>query len=118
MVSMIKNKNSENRGKLVSQAASLTDLIDYQEGSVVSRTLIDKKAGTVTLFAFDEGQGLSEHTAPYDALVYLLDGEANVVISGKPIRLKKGEITIMPANEPHALTAVTRFKMLLTMIRS
>jgi quercetin dioxygenase-like cupin family protein len=72
----------------------------------------------VTLFAFDEGQGLSEHTAPYDVLVYLLDDEANVVISGKPIRLKKGEITIMPANEPHTLKAVTRFKMLLTMIRS
>jgi quercetin dioxygenase-like cupin family protein len=84
---------------------------------VVSRTLIDKKAGTVTLFAFDEGQGLSEHTAPYDALVFILDGEVNVVISGKSIRLKKGEMTIMPANEPHALKAVTRFKMLLTMIR-
>jgi quercetin dioxygenase-like cupin family protein len=118
MVSMIKNKNSENRGKLVSQAASLTDLIDYQEGSVVSRTLIDKKAGTVTLFAFDEGQGLSEHTAPYDALVYLLDGEANVVISGKSIRLKRGEMTIMPANEPHVLKTVTRFKMMLVMILS
>jgi len=115
---MVKNKISENTRKLVTQPASLIDLIDYQEGSVVSRTIIDKKAGTVTLFAFDEGQGLSEHTAPYDALVYLLDGEANVVISGKPIRLKKGEITIMPANEPHALKAVTRFKMVLTMIRS
>jgi quercetin dioxygenase-like cupin family protein len=115
---MVKNKVSENTRKLVAQPASLIDLIDYQEGSVVSRTIIDKKAGTVTLFAFDEGQGLSEHTAPYDALVYLLDGEANVVISGKPIRLKKGEITMMPANEPHALKAVTRFKMILTMIRS
>jgi quercetin dioxygenase-like cupin family protein len=115
---MVKNKISENTRKLVAQPASLIDLIDYQEGSVVSRTIIDKKAGTVTLFAFDEGQGLSEHTAPYDALVYLLDGEAIVVISGKPIRLKKGEITIMPANEPHALKAVTRFKMILTMIRS
>ena len=115
---MVKNKTSENTRKLVAQPASLIDLIDYQEGSVVSRTIIDKKAGTVTLFAFDEGQGLSEHTAPYDALVYLLDGEANVVISGKPIRLKKGEMTIMPANEPHALKAVTRFKMILTMIRS
>ena len=115
---MVKNKISENTRKLVAQPASLIDLIDYQEGSVVSRTIIDKKAGTVTLFAFDEGQGLSEHIAPYDALVYLLDGEANVVISGKPIRLKKGEITIMPANEPHALKAVTRFKMILTMIRS
>ncbi len=115
---MAKNKNSENTRKLVAQPASLIDLIDYQEGSVVSRTIIDKKAGTVTLFAFDEGQGLSEHTAPYDALVYILDGEANVTISSKPIRLKKGEMTIMPANEPHALNAVTRFKMLLTMIRS
>jgi quercetin dioxygenase-like cupin family protein len=115
---MVKNKISENTRKLVAQPASLIDLIDYQEGSVVSRTIIDKKAGTVTLFAFDEGQGLSEHTAPYDALVYLLDGEANVVIAGKPIRLKKGEMTIMPANEPHALKAVTRFKMILTMIRS
>ena len=85
---------------------------------MVSRTIIDKKAGTVTLFAFDESQGLSEHTAPYDALVQVLEGEAEVVISGKPFGLKKGEITIMPANEPHALTAVTRFKMLLTMIRS
>jgi len=112
---MAKNKKFEN---LAAQAVNLADLIDYQEGSVVSRTIIDKKAGTVTLFAFDESQGLSEHTAPYDALVYLLDGEADVVISGKPVRLKKGEITIMPANEPHALTAVTRFKMLLTMIRS
>ena len=115
---MDKNKHSKTTKKLVAQAVKLTDLIDYQEGSVVSRTIIDKKAGTVTLFAFDEGQGLSEHTAPYDALVYILDGEAEVVISGKPIRLKKGELTIMPANEPHALTAVSRFKMLLTMIRS
>jgi quercetin dioxygenase-like cupin family protein len=118
MADIVKNKNSENTEKLIAQTVSLIDLIDYQEGSVVSRTIIDKKAGTVTLFAFDEGQGLSEHTAPYDALVYLLDGEAAVVISGKPIRLKKGEITIMPANEPHALKAVTRFKMILTMIRS
>jgi quercetin dioxygenase-like cupin family protein len=117
MADIVKNKNPENT-KLVAQAANLINLIDYQEGSIVSRTIIDKKAGTVTLFAFDEGQGLSEHTAPYDALVYLLDGEANVVISGKPIRLKKGEMTIMPANEPHALKAVTRFKMILTMIRS
>jgi quercetin dioxygenase-like cupin family protein len=118
MADIVKNKNSENTGKLIAQAVSLIDLIDYQEGSVVSRTIIDRKTGTVTLFAFDEGQGLSEHTAPYDALVYLLDGEAAVVISGKPIRLKKGEMTIMPANEPHALKAVTRFKMILTMIRS
>lgn len=114
----MKNKDSENPKKLVAQATRLIDLIDYQEGSVVSRTLIDKKAGTVTLFAFDDGQGLSEHTAPYDALIYLLEGEANVVISGKPIHMMEGEVTIMPANEPHALTAVTRFKMILTMIRN
>jgi quercetin dioxygenase-like cupin family protein len=110
--------SSENRRKLEAQATKLIGLIDYQEGSVVSRTIIDKRAGTVTLFAFDEGEGLSEHTAPYDALVYILDGEADIAISGKPVRLKKGEMTIMPANEPHALKAVTRFKMILTMIRS
>ena len=110
--------NSENVNKLVAQAVNLNGLVEYQAGSVVSRTIIDKKAGTVTLFAFDEGQGLSEHTAPYDALVFILDGEADILISGKPVRLKKGELTIMPANEPHALTAVTKFKMLLTMIRS
>lgn len=115
---MTKDRSPEKINTLTAQAVTLKDLIDYQEGAVVSRTIIDKKAGTVTLFAFDESQGLSEHTAPYDALVYLLEGEADVVISGKPVRLKKGEITIMPANEPHALKAVTRFKMLLTMIRS
>jgi quercetin dioxygenase-like cupin family protein len=102
----------------VAQAVKLADLINYQEGSVVSRTIIDKKTGTVTLFAFDEGQGLSEHTAPFDALVYLLDGEAEIVISGKVFLLKEGEIVIMPANEPHALRATKRFKMLLIMIKS
>ncbi|TET90753.1 MAG: cupin domain-containing protein [Methanomassiliicoccales archaeon] len=102
----------------MAQVARLVDLVDYQEESVVSRTLVDRKTGSVTLFAFDEGQGLSEHTAPFDALVYLLDGEAEIVISGKPLRLKEGEMVIMPANEPHALEAVKRFKMVLTMIRS
>ena len=104
--------------KLVAQAIRLIDLADYQEGSVVSRTIIDKKTGTVTFFAFDEGQGLSEHTAPFDALVYLLDGEAEIVISGKPLRLKEGEMVIMPASQPHALRAISKFKMILTMIRS
>jgi len=104
--------------KLVAKESSLQELIDYQEGSVVSRTLIDKKTGTVTLFAFDENQGLSEHTAPYDAMVYVLDGEVDVTISCKTLKLKQGEITIIPANEPHALTAKTKFKMLLTMIKS
>jgi quercetin dioxygenase-like cupin family protein len=104
--------------KLLGQALRLIDLADYQEGSVVSRTIIDKKAGTVTFFAFDQGQGLSEHMAPFDALVYLLEGEAEIVISGKPIRLKQGEMVIMPANQPHALKAIKSFKMILTMIRS
>ncbi|NIN51977.1 MAG: cupin domain-containing protein [Nitrososphaeria archaeon] len=96
----------------------LIDLVDYQEGSVVSRTIIDKKTGTVTLFAFDKDQGLSEHITPFDALVYLLDGEAEIVISGNAHRLKEGEIIIMPANKPHAVKALSRFKMILTMVRS
>jgi quercetin dioxygenase-like cupin family protein len=104
--------------KLLAQVIKLVDLVDYQEGSVVSRTVIDKKTGTLTLFAFAEGQGLSEHTAPFDALVYLLDGEADIVISGKTLRLKEGEMVIMPANEPHALKAIKKFKMMLVMIRS
>ena len=108
----------KNKEKLEAKATQLVDLIDYQEGSVVSRTIIDKVTGTVTLFAFDEGQGLSEHTAPYDALVHVLEGDVKVTISGKTIMVKQGEMTIMPANQPHALSAVTRFKMLLTMIRS
>jgi quercetin dioxygenase-like cupin family protein len=102
---------------MLAHPARLADLIQYQEGAVVSRTIIDKETGTVTLFAFDEGQGLSEHTAPFDALVYALDGKVEVTISGKAVQLKKGETVIMPANEPHALKATKRFKMLLTMIR-
>jgi quercetin dioxygenase-like cupin family protein len=102
---------------LISQPSKLITLADYQEGSVVSRTIINKKTGTVTFFAFDEGQGLSEHTAPFDALVYILDGEAAITISGKPVKVSEGEMLIMPANKPHALKAVKRFKMLLTMVR-
>ncbi|MBN1763051.1 MAG: cupin domain-containing protein [Methanomicrobia archaeon] len=114
------NHNTGQSGleELVAHAIKVVDLAAYQAGAVVSRTVIDKKAGTVTFFAFDEGQGLSEHTAPFDALVYLLDGEAEIVISGKPLRVKAGEMVLMPANEPHALRAVKRFKMLLTMLRS
>ena len=108
----------EKSKQLTAEVSNLSDLIDYQEGSVVSRTIIDKKTGTVTLFAFDEKQGLSEHTAPYDAMVYVLEGEVEVTISGKPVILKQSEITIMPANHPHALTAKTKFKMLLIMIKS
>lgn len=108
----------EQSEKLKGQKTRLMDLIEYQEGSVVSREIIRKNTGTVTLFAFGEGQGLSEHTAPFDALVYLLDGEAEIFISGKPFHLKPGEIIIMPASQPHALKAVKKFKMLLIMIRS
>jgi quercetin dioxygenase-like cupin family protein len=114
-------KHSEEQGdtkKIEARPVKLADLGDYQEGSVLSRTLIDKKEGTVTFFAFDGGQGLSEHTAPFDALVYVIEGEAEIVISGNPHRVKGGEIILMPANEPHSLEAVKKFKMLLTMIRS
>jgi quercetin dioxygenase-like cupin family protein len=109
---------SNKKQELKAKASNLSSLINYQEGSVVSRTLIDKKTGTVTLFAFDINQGLSEHMAPYDAMVYVLEGEVEIKISGKPITLRQGEMTIMPANEPHALAAKTKFKMLLTMIKS
>ena len=102
---------------MFSKANKLTELIDYQKDSIVSRTIIDKETGTVTLFAFDENQGLSEHTAPFDALVYNLEGEVEVIISGNKILLSKGDMVIMPANKPHSLKATKRFKMLLTMIK-
>lgn len=100
------------------EIAQVIDLVAYQDGAVVSREIMNRKAGTVTLFAFDEGQGLSEHTAPFDAMVYLLDGEAEITISGKPLRLKMGEMVIMPANQPHALKAINRFKMMLIMLKA
>ena len=99
-------------------ATQLVDLVNYQEQSVVSKTLIEKKTGTVTLFAFDEGQELSEHTAPFDALVHMVEGEAEIIISGKSFFLKSGDAIIMPANDPHAVKAPSQFKMLLTMIRA
>ena len=99
-------------------ARSLVDLVAYQEASVVSKTLIKRETGTVTLFAFDKGQGLSEHTAPFDAMVCVLDGVAEITISGNLVAVRQGEMLVMPANEPHALKAVERFKMMLTMIRS
>jgi len=101
-----------------SQILKMAELAAYQEGSVVSRQITKSEAGNVTLFAFDAGQELSEHTAPFDALVHILDGEAEVRISGIPHILTAGDAIIMPADEPHALKAVTRFKMLLTMIRA
>lgn len=111
--------NAENDPKeLIAKALDAAGLIDYQEGAVVSRTIINKDIGTISVFAFDKGQGLSEHTAPFDAFVYILDGEAQISISGKPNHIESGQMIIMPANEPHALSATERFKMLLVMIRS
>ncbi|MCX6615829.1 MAG: cupin domain-containing protein [Acidobacteria bacterium] len=96
----------------------LAELTSYQQGSIVSRQIISRKTGTVTLFAFEQGQELSEHTAPYDALVYVLDGEAHIRIAGRPFVLQPGDMINMPANQPHAVKAEQRFKMLLIMIRS
>ena len=101
-----------------SQVLNMAELVAYQDGSVVSRQITKADAGNVTLFAFDKDQGLSEHTAPFDALVHVLEGEAQVTISGKAFDLKTGDAIIMPANEPHALKASQRFKMLLTMIHT
>ena len=98
--------------------SSLADMVAYQDGSVVSREVIKKSTGTVTIFAFSEGQGLSEHTAPFDALVNIIDGEAEITIGGVKYAPKKGEMLIMPANIPHALHAKKKFKMLLVMIKS
>ena len=103
---------------LTGKVVNIDGLISYQEDAVVSKTLLNKKSGTITLFAFDKGQGLSEHTAPYDATVQIVDGEAQITISGKAQTVKRGDMLIMPANEPHSLLAVERFKMVLIMIRS
>ena len=102
----------------IAEVIRLSDLVNYQDGAVVSRTLVTRSTGTITLFAFDEGQGLSEHTAPFDAMAHVLEGQAEIVISGKPLRTTAGEAVLMPANQPHSLKALSRFKMLLTMIRS
>jgi len=108
----------KNDKSLIGKTVELSGLVAYQKGVVVSRMVIDKPAGTVTLFAFDQGQGLSEHTAPFDALVNVLDGEVEITIAGQPGRVKQGEMMIMPANQPHALKAITRFKMMLVMVKS
>ncbi len=102
----------------IAEVNRLIDFVNYQEGAVVSRTLVNRAMATVTLFAFDEGQSLSEHTAPFDALAHLLEGEAEIVVSGKPLRTTAGEVVLLPAHQPHSLKALSRFKMLLTMIRS
>jgi len=103
---------------MTEKAFKITNLVTYQDGAVVSKEIIRKPTGTVTLFAFDRDQGLSEHTAPFDALVCILDGEAEILISGEPHRLGAGEMIIMPGGKPHALKAVQRFKMMLVMVRS
>jgi quercetin dioxygenase-like cupin family protein len=115
---MVNDAGESLRKALTSKAANLAALVSYQEGAVVSKTIVDKKTGTVTLFAFSEGQGLSEHTVPFDALVCVLDGEATITISGKSHLLKEGEAILMPANEPHALEGPGKFKIILIMIRS
>ena len=103
---------------MAENVSNMKDLVAYQDGSIVSKEIIKKATGTVTLFAFDRDQGLSEHTAPFDALVCILDGEAEIIIAGEPHRLKEGEMVIMPGGKPHALKAPKRFKMMLVMVRA
>jgi quercetin dioxygenase-like cupin family protein len=104
--------------QLTSQAVNLAGLLDYQNNSIVSREIVNKSAGTITVFAFDKGQGLSEHTSPFDAFLYILDGEALITISGKPIKAHKGETVLMPGNQPHSIKAANKFKMVLVMIKA
>jgi quercetin dioxygenase-like cupin family protein len=105
------------RKDLLANVLKLRDMVSYQEHSVISQEIIRKPAGTMTVFAFAQGEGLSEHTAPFDAVVYLLEGQAEIIIEGKAHQVKEGEMIIMPANKPHALKAASRFKMLLVMIK-
>ena len=109
---------SDNKNDIAGTVFELSAMIDYQASAVVSRTIIKKPTGTTTVFAFDKGEGLSEHTAPFDAMVYIADGEAGVTISGRSNLLKAGDMIVMPAGEPHSLKAVEKFKMLLVMIKS
>ena len=115
---MKQDTQPKSKGFTNAQVVKAAELVNYQDGSIVSRELVKKPTGTVTIFAFDEGQGLSEHTAPFDALVQVLEGEVEIMISGQPHRLRAGEMILMPAGQPHALKALARFKMMLTMIRS
>ncbi len=111
------NKQTSNK-KTILRAEKLINLIDYQDNSVVSKTIINKETGTITLFAFDENQGLSEHTTPFDAFIYLVDGKAKVTISNKEFQIEKGQTITLPANQPHSLKGVKKFKMILIMIKS
>jgi quercetin dioxygenase-like cupin family protein len=110
--------SAKSKGLPGAQVAPIMTHVAYQEGAVVSREIIKKPTGSVTLFAFDEGQGLSEHTAPFDALAQIVDGVAEITIAGRPHQVRSGEVILMPAGQPHALRAIERFKMILTMIRS
>jgi quercetin dioxygenase-like cupin family protein len=110
--------SSTPKGLPGAQVARTAEFVNYQDGAVVSREIVRKPTGSVTLFAFDEGQGLSEHTAPFDALVQVLEGEAEIMVSGKSNLVQGGEMILLPAGQPHALKAIQRFKMMLTMIRS
>jgi quercetin dioxygenase-like cupin family protein len=109
---------SKLKGLSGTKVVKAAELVNYQDGAVVSREIVKKPTGNVTIFAFDEGQGLSEHTAPFDALVQMVEGDAEIMISGQPHQLQGGEMILMPAGQPHALKALKRFKMILTMIRS
>jgi quercetin dioxygenase-like cupin family protein len=112
-----KTTADKKREELVGKVLAVNELVQYQEGTVASRMVVFKKAGTITLFAFDAGEGLSEHSAPYDAILTVTDGEADVSIEGRPFTVKTGGMIILPANKPHAVQARQRFKMTLTMIR-
>lgn len=112
------SKNSTDTTFQPAQAVPIAELMEYQNGSIVSREIVKGANGRVTLFAFDKGEGLSEHTSPFNALVQVIEGEAEITISAKPNRVKSGELILMPSGQPHALQAVERFKMILTMIRS
>src|SRR3954467_5423998 len=119
MLPTMSTQPGPNKGEMpTAEVVRMIDLVNYQDGSVVSRTIVKHSTGTVTLFAFDEGQGLSEHTAAFDAVAHVLEGEAEITVSGRPLRTTTGEAVLLPANQPHALKALSRFKMVLTMIRS
>jgi quercetin dioxygenase-like cupin family protein len=114
----MENKKLHSVNVLMSKAIGMAALVNYQDGAVVSKTIIKKKTGTVTVFAFAKGEGLSTHSAPFDALVQILDGEAKITIAGRNLKVGEGEMVIMPANKPHALKAVKPFKMMLVMVKS
>lgn len=111
------DRQDKKREELKGKVLKLKELVNYSEGTVASRMIVNRKAGSITLFSFDENEGLSEHTAPYDAVVTILEGECEVWVAGQTFRMKEGETIIFPANVPHALSAITKFKMNLTMIR-